>query len=86
MLEVGGGQNPSSKDLEGCEVGRSWKDEGMRLDTQTLNHLSPRGLVRYIITYIYIYIYIYTYIWLIFDLYDIFLPLTSHLDLLFLEL
>ena len=43
--EVGGGVNPSSRDLEGCGVGRSWKDEGMRLDTQPLNHLSPRGLV-----------------------------------------
>ena len=45
MLEVGGGLNPSSRDLEGYGVGRSWKDEGMRVDTEALNHLSPRGLV-----------------------------------------
>ena len=43
----GGGRRAkfSSKDLEGYGVGGSWKDEGMRLDTQTLNHLSPRWLV-----------------------------------------
>ena len=43
--EVGGGLNPSSRDLEGCGVGGNWKDEGMRLDSQSLNHLSPGGLV-----------------------------------------
>ena len=41
----GGGGRRVKPLLHGLGRIWSWKDEGMRLDTQSLNHLSPRGLV-----------------------------------------
>ena len=51
----GGGRRRAKPLLQGLGRMWSWKDEGMRLDTQTLNHLSPRGLVGFVFLKVYTY-------------------------------